>query len=216
MSPEFTATTYIRNVYRMIHPAEPTREMASSPMAPALQIGRMDIPANVETEWNDWYNGVYIPNYETVPGVRSRQAVRRGRGAAEIPDHVRIRRPRRIERLRIPSHLMGAHSLTPSVCRWTPPSGFPLSRERRRRGAGACSDLAGNPREPAPSGAGALTLALSHQGRGDMLVGIRAWFPVGLVAPPRLFPRHFRAHVQQPGVRYWVLRRALARFLVAF
>ena len=70
MSPEYTATTYVRNVYEMIHPTDLTAEIESSPMAPALQIGRMDIPADVEDEWNDWYNTVYIPNYETVPGVR--------------------------------------------------------------------------------------------------------------------------------------------------
>ena len=70
MSPEFTATKYVRNVYRMIHPSALTDEAASAPMAPALQIGRMDIPAAVEAEWNDWYNAVYVPNYETVPGVR--------------------------------------------------------------------------------------------------------------------------------------------------
>ena len=39
-------------------------------MAPALQIGRMDIPAEVEDEWNHWYDTVYVPNYETVEGVR--------------------------------------------------------------------------------------------------------------------------------------------------
>ena len=70
MSPEYTATTYVRNVYEMIHPSSLTDEIASSPMAPALQIGRMDIPAEVEAEWNDWYNKVYVPNYETVDGVR--------------------------------------------------------------------------------------------------------------------------------------------------
>ena len=69
MSPEYTATTYVRNVYEMIHPSGLTDEIVSSSMAPALQIGRMDIPEDAEVEWNDWYNTVYIPNYETVPGV---------------------------------------------------------------------------------------------------------------------------------------------------
>jgi hypothetical protein len=32
-------------------------------------MGRMDIPAHMEEEWNDWYNWVYIPDYLTVPGV---------------------------------------------------------------------------------------------------------------------------------------------------
>ena len=70
MSPEFSATTYIRNVYQMIHPSALTDDIASSAMAPALQIGRMGIPAEVEDEWNRWYDTVYVPNYETVPGVR--------------------------------------------------------------------------------------------------------------------------------------------------
>ena len=30
----------------------------------------MDIPAEVEDEWNHWYDTVYVPNYETVEGVR--------------------------------------------------------------------------------------------------------------------------------------------------
>ncbi len=70
MSPEYTATIYIRNVYHMVHPSDLTDEIASSPMAPVLQIGRMDIPPEVEGEWNEWYNAIYVPNYETVPGVR--------------------------------------------------------------------------------------------------------------------------------------------------
>jgi hypothetical protein len=38
-------------------------------MAPALQIGRMSVPDSVDTEWNAWYNGDYIPGYRKVPGV---------------------------------------------------------------------------------------------------------------------------------------------------
>ena len=38
-------------------------------MAPALQLGRMDVPASVDREFNEWYNTVYVPNYEKVPGV---------------------------------------------------------------------------------------------------------------------------------------------------
>jgi hypothetical protein len=29
----------------------------------------MDIPPKTEPEWNHWYNTVYVPNYEKVPGV---------------------------------------------------------------------------------------------------------------------------------------------------
>jgi hypothetical protein len=67
--PATVATTFIRNVYAMIHPAAVTPRIAQSPMAPALQIGRMDVPPEVDAEWNAWYNTVYVPNYEKVPGV---------------------------------------------------------------------------------------------------------------------------------------------------
>jgi hypothetical protein len=67
--PQALATTFIRNVYAMIHPKAPTPAMASAAMAPALQIGRMDVPANVDAAWNDWYSTIYVPNYEKVPGV---------------------------------------------------------------------------------------------------------------------------------------------------
>jgi hypothetical protein len=29
----------------------------------------MNIPNNLDNDWNDWYNQVYVPNYETVKGV---------------------------------------------------------------------------------------------------------------------------------------------------
>jgi hypothetical protein len=38
-------------------------------MAPALQIGRMSVPESADQEWNEWYNGEYIPGYRMVPGV---------------------------------------------------------------------------------------------------------------------------------------------------
>ncbi|HAL46483.1 MAG: hypothetical protein FI707_17220 [SAR202 cluster bacterium] len=69
MSPNVIGTVFIRNVYRMIHPAGLSDDAAQDGMAPALQIGRMDIPADREDEWNDWYDNVYVPNYEKVPGV---------------------------------------------------------------------------------------------------------------------------------------------------
>ena len=69
IGPQAVATTFIRNVYTMIHPKTVTPAIAESGMAPALQIGRMDVPASVDAEWNNWYNTVYVPNYEKVPGV---------------------------------------------------------------------------------------------------------------------------------------------------
>jgi hypothetical protein len=68
-SPEVIGTTYIRNVYTMIHPSALTPAIAASGTAPALQLGRMDVPPEVDAEFNRWYNTVYVPNYEKVPGV---------------------------------------------------------------------------------------------------------------------------------------------------
>jgi len=52
-SPEAIGTTYIRNAYTMIHPKTLTPEAAQSGMAPALQIGRMDVPPEVDADFND-------------------------------------------------------------------------------------------------------------------------------------------------------------------
>jgi hypothetical protein len=68
-SPEVIGTTYIRNVYTLIHPKTVTPEVAGSDMAPALQIGRMDVPPEIDGEFNTWYDTIYVPNYEKVPGV---------------------------------------------------------------------------------------------------------------------------------------------------
>jgi hypothetical protein len=46
-----------------------TPDVAQSDMPPALQIGRMDVPPEIDAEFNAWYNTIYIPNYEKVPGV---------------------------------------------------------------------------------------------------------------------------------------------------
>ena len=67
--PQAIATTFIRNIYTMIHPRELSTSAASSGPAPALQIGRMDVPSAVDAEWNQWYSTIYVPNYEKVPGV---------------------------------------------------------------------------------------------------------------------------------------------------
>jgi hypothetical protein len=69
VGPQAVATTFIRNVYTMIHPRALTPLIAASGPAPALQIGRMDVPREVDAEFNEWYNTIYVPNYEKVPGV---------------------------------------------------------------------------------------------------------------------------------------------------
>jgi hypothetical protein len=69
--PQAVATTFIRNVYTMIHPRALSTTAAGRGMAPALQLGRMDVPPEVDAEFNEWYNTIYVPNYEKVPGVIS-------------------------------------------------------------------------------------------------------------------------------------------------
>ena len=69
VGPRAIATTRINNVYEMIHPTSVSDSIANSEMAPALQIGRMGVSSENEVEWNNWYSTVYVPNYETVPGV---------------------------------------------------------------------------------------------------------------------------------------------------
>jgi len=69
IGPQAIGTPFIRNIYTMLHPKALTPAIAGAPMAPALQIGRMDVPAAADREFNEWYNTVYVPNYEKVPGV---------------------------------------------------------------------------------------------------------------------------------------------------
>ena len=68
VSPTAIGTNRIGNTYEMIYPDQLNASIASSEMAPALQIGRMDIPDEHSDEWNQWYSTVYVPNYEKVPG----------------------------------------------------------------------------------------------------------------------------------------------------
>ena len=69
VGPGTIGANFIRNVYTMIHPQAPTPTIEQSPMAPSLQIGRMDVPPEIDADFNSWYNTIYVPNYEKVPGV---------------------------------------------------------------------------------------------------------------------------------------------------
>ena len=72
-----SADRVFATVYQQIFPAEVTQAVAASDLAPVIQMGRMDIDPATEDEFNDWYNTVYIPNYEKVPGcIRGRRYTR--------------------------------------------------------------------------------------------------------------------------------------------
>ncbi len=60
---------FLLNFYRQIFPARTDPVEQTMAMSPFLQMGRMDISASMEEEYNAWYNTAYIPGYLTVPGV---------------------------------------------------------------------------------------------------------------------------------------------------
>ena len=70
----FVGRNYLLNGYRQIFPARTNPTDDTMGPAPFLQMGRIDIAASMEEEFNDWYNTAYIPGYLTVPGcIRARR-----------------------------------------------------------------------------------------------------------------------------------------------
>ena len=67
MSPTVIGKNLTRILGEQIFPS--SVEQPERGMAPALQIGRMSIPEEIDADWNAWYNDEYIPGYRTVPGV---------------------------------------------------------------------------------------------------------------------------------------------------
>ena len=59
---------FLRNAYRQIFPVHTNPIEQTVTTAPFLQMGRIDVSASIEEEFNAWYNTVYIPGYLTVPG----------------------------------------------------------------------------------------------------------------------------------------------------
>jgi hypothetical protein len=59
---------FLRNAYRQIFPVHSDPIEQTAPMAPVLQMGRIDVSSAGEEEFNAWYNTVYIPGYLAVPG----------------------------------------------------------------------------------------------------------------------------------------------------
>ncbi len=67
---------YLLNAYRQIFPARTNPIELTMDMPGYLQMGRIDIAAHLEEEFNAWYNTAYIPGYLTVPGcLRARRFV---------------------------------------------------------------------------------------------------------------------------------------------
>ncbi len=67
ISPSVIGKNLTRVIGQQIFPT--SLEMPDRGMALALQIGRMSVPDSADKDWNEWYNGEYIPGYRQVPGV---------------------------------------------------------------------------------------------------------------------------------------------------
>ncbi len=68
-SPSAHGRNFLLNGYRQIFPAKTDPAHNPTDLPRYLQMGRMDIMASMEEEFNDWYNTCYIPGYLQVPGV---------------------------------------------------------------------------------------------------------------------------------------------------
>ena len=91
MSPEYTATTYVRNVYEMIHPSQLSDEIADSPMAPALQIGRMDIPARRRGRMEPLVQRGLRSELRDCSGRQAWSPICSRLRPTQVPDDVRVR-----------------------------------------------------------------------------------------------------------------------------
>ncbi|MEI9806239.1 MAG: hypothetical protein WDN48_20045 [Pseudolabrys sp.] len=78
---------FLRNAYRQIYPARNNPIDIRKEMPPFIQLGRMDMPAAVEEEFNAWYNTAYIPAYLEIPGCLG---VRRFRAIDAQPAYLTV------------------------------------------------------------------------------------------------------------------------------
>jgi hypothetical protein len=58
------------------------------------KLGRMDVPREVDAQWNEWYNTVYVPNYEKVPGVIRGRRYRAVEGAPTYLTYYEFENPK--------------------------------------------------------------------------------------------------------------------------
>ena len=68
VSPVMAAGGMIRSVYTQIYPPESAPDTQGRGMAPALQIGRMDVPPELEAGYNEYYDTVRTPANLKIPG----------------------------------------------------------------------------------------------------------------------------------------------------
>ncbi|HZA25901.1 MAG TPA: DUF4286 family protein [Dehalococcoidia bacterium] len=81
MSLSVNGRNYVRNVYAQIYPQENDVHLLGRGMAPALQIGRMEVPQDIEARYNEYYDNMRTPGNLKLPGciaVRRYHAVEGG------------------------------------------------------------------------------------------------------------------------------------------
>ncbi len=137
ISPTAIGKNVARTLGTQIFPPSP--ELMERALPPALQIGRMSVPESMDREWNEWYNGEYIPGYRKVPGVIHARRFRVVEGDTRYATRLRIRGREGVGdgRLERPARGIvaafrtdaGGHDPRPRLARRLPPH---LSVGRRR------------------------------------------------------------------------------------
>ena len=87
VAPSKIGRNYVRNVYTQIYPQENDHARMGRGMAPALQIGRMWVPEEIEAKYNEYYDTVRTPGNLQVPGCI---AVRRYHAVEGEPKYLTV------------------------------------------------------------------------------------------------------------------------------
>ena len=87
VTPSGIGRNYVRNVYTQIFPQENDPAVLGRGMAPALQIGRMQVPAEIEAKYNEYYDTVRTPGNLQVPGCL---AIRRYHAVEGEPKYMTV------------------------------------------------------------------------------------------------------------------------------
>jgi hypothetical protein len=76
MAPTVIGRNFVRNLYRLIYPDDVSEEIAQAEMSPALLVGRMAVPAELDDAFNRAYNTERLPLYRSIPGyTRARRFI---------------------------------------------------------------------------------------------------------------------------------------------
>jgi hypothetical protein len=68
MSPTVIGRNVVRNLYTLLYPITLPDDVAQTPLAPALLIGRMSVPTELEIAFNTAYHNERLPLYRSIPG----------------------------------------------------------------------------------------------------------------------------------------------------